>query len=533
MPGTQVLLSHSRLARVAARVSGALPGLLTVALVTVLVTLLGLPGGATEAWAADGRAPGKPKEERFDLKAPGTTHLALDRVRKESPEPYQERLEVKVRTRGRSGALQHEGGRMTADISQLADRVRFKGSYRCEKPTKTRIDCGAEVLDKLVRAQFDLLARKSARAGDSGPVRFTYTSPEGTVRTATTTVVIGQPRLGVQKLPVRKDVARGDVVRLPMVFKNTGELPVHGVGVWITGGVNIPPEKRHRNCRYHYDSSGVWCFLPDVHVNPGEVWRLSPGPGVRNLGSSLYEKFDYGVFPMNHRFGGSPGDRTYEGGERGRGGPVRAVRTSEKKGDVFHTGPDGPDMYQLTRGKAVHADYQVRGTMVTAPPGETVRVRVGARNNGPGVFDPEDPEVSVALTVTFPPGTKLVRGPRELIDSEERYSPLCERHDRSYTCEVGALRKGKAYTTFDFLVRPGKDGVGKVRLRKDEGELPRNDPKPDNDTAKIVIRTGPDHIATTPFVVLGCVAVGIALLCTRRHWWAFLRRTVRGRAPTS
>ena len=142
-------------------------------------------------------------------------------------------------------------------------------------------------------------------------------------------------------------------------------------------------------------------------------------------------------------------------------------------------------------------DFAALGASVVGAVGETVEVKVGARNLGPSDIELYDRPAPYALEFVPPPGTTVV----EIGQEEDPWG--CEPGEggaASYTCEA---RDGFA------LARPGPEGrvpaadrragPGRGRLGaadpREQGPWSINDPDPDNDDAvvrlKVVGQAGP------------------------------------------
>jgi hypothetical protein len=457
----------------------------------------------TQDPAEGAAAAGRPR-----LKVPDSYHLVPAGKQQGRDLLAQGPLGVEVHNLSEASKNGDDGpGRITADIDGLSGKVRFEGVDECKRAGDTRVVC--PLFDDPPRPEFDLRALKAGRVGDSGSIRYTYTSPQGQVRTASTKLVIGHVQLGATRLPMRRGVERGDKVAVPVVFKNIGEVTARGVTVTISGKVEPSPAQRHRNCRYKAQESITTCSFPRARIRPGEARALKPAPSVRSAGSDMYEVFDYRAGPMNNSgLGGTSGGPDPRGGEYGRGSSIRLVEVPGEEGR-FRTGQNGGLPLKLLAQRDTHIDYEAIGAHASAESGDTARFRVGLRNKGPGEFGIEGDTLTgtAEAKVTIPPGTTVLRAPREETDSDGVYRPLCKRHDRTYVCQISrAPGRGGSDTSLEFLVRIGESGRGRVELPDEP--LPRRDPVPGNDTAAITLNSEPDYGGTALIALAAIAAAG-------------------------
>ncbi|MBA0053244.1 hypothetical protein E0L36_20915 [Streptomyces sp. AJS327] len=446
------------------------------------------------------REGGKPR-----LEVPETYFLAPASAwgGKGDPRPSQKDLDVEIHDLG-NGNRERPSGRLTLDASDLSGKVAFRqdGLDKCEGYGSARIDCS--VSSSLPVFKTYLRALDAGRNGDSGTLRYTFTPRQGEPRTATTRVVIGRPRLAVEQPPMRKGVKPTESVRVPITFKNVGEVPARGVVASVRQGAT---EEQHRNCRYRAVS--VTCQFPDVVVRPGETMTLAPALSVRNPEPAMYESIPFSVRPMEKSDDPGPG-------EPGRGSPLRLTDTDAKGPFREFDEPGGEALMYLRR--PTRADYEATGVRLSEESDDRVRVRVGVRNNGPA-GDP-GPGGPYHAKVTFPPGSTVLRTPRD--EDLEENAELCQRvSGTEYRCAVSPDR-GRT-TTFDFVLRPGWWGQTRVEVTDSE-RFPRLDPRPANDTAAASTPAGTLH--KTLSVTVGLVVVAGALTLTRRRWMTPLRRLV-------
>ena len=196
-------------------------------------------GAAKKSWIA--------VPDQFYLRPPGDKSGPTNKV------PFHVQAED-VKARSRVGTQDH---RLTVDVTGSEQAVRLKISdIRKKNPrcagTDTRVVCkvsGAynswSDIDRVYP-----YAAPGSRPGDSGTVRFSFTTEKGKKLSARTRVVVGEPVVKVRTTKVFKDVGPGSVLGTPVVVRNTGEVPVRGVGLELAVGTGLRFKHQYGNCRY-------------------------------------------------------------------------------------------------------------------------------------------------------------------------------------------------------------------------------------------------------------------------------------------
>ncbi|MGI3201468.1 hypothetical protein ACRJ4W_29760 [Streptomyces sp. GLT-R25] len=250
------------------------PAAVGLALVMPLGGLAGCGSGvgaAKKSWIA--------VPEHFYLRPPGDTSGPTNKV------PFHVQAED-VKARSRVGTQDH---RLTVDVTGSEQAVRLKISdIRKKNPrctgTDTRVVCkvsGAynswSDIDRVYP-----YAAPGSKPGDSGTVRFSFTTEKGKKLSARTRVVVGEPVVKVRTTKVFKDVGPGSVLSTPVVVRNTGEVPVRGVGLQLSVGTGLRFKDQYGNCRYPEPQKGslAMCEFPGVRIPPGAGGRPAPGPGT-------------------------------------------------------------------------------------------------------------------------------------------------------------------------------------------------------------------------------------------------------------
>ncbi|MFJ8937582.1 hypothetical protein ACIRL0_18020 [Streptomyces sp. NPDC102365] len=450
------------------------PAAVRLALVTLL-SLGGLTGCGT--LADTGKKSSITVPELFYLRPHG------DDSGPEKKVPFHVEAED-VQARRDFGTQDH---RLTVDVTGSGQAVRLrisdirKKNPRCSG-TATRVVCK---VSGVYNSWSDLdrvhpYAAPGGRAGDSETVRFRFSTKQGRTLTARTRVVVGEPVVQVRTTKVFEDVAPGSVLRAPLVVRNTGEVPVRGVGLQLSVGSGLSFTDRYRNCRYPKPQKGTLavCEFPDLRIPAGKAVVLHPDLTMDVSTTQLYTSFGRQAWALD--MGPARHSVVPEGGDLGDGPRLTTgtAKGSDLKG-TFAGGDVASDVQVDT-----HADFEVLPVEVSGARGTEHTVRLKVRNNGPAT------PWSTRLLFTPPPGATVVEQPEEAID-EDVYEPSCDLEKGTYSCPVRSGLEAGETSTFEFTLRLGGPGEGSVRVidiavtdRRDTG---RRDPDPANDTAPVTV----------------------------------------------
>jgi hypothetical protein len=371
--------------------------------------------------------------------------------------------------------------RLTVDVrgSENVVRLRTVGSLkngpRCDGGT-VRVTCE-------VRGGYDSwvdqdrvypVAAKGSRPGDTGVVRFTFTTKDGKKLTTSTRVVVGEPVVKVRTLKVISGVRPGADVTVPLVVRNDGEVPVKGLALKLGAG-SLDFRQEYANCRYPPQSHGrtAVCRFPGLRIPPGGAVVLHPALRLRASRTRTYTSFSQEAWPLDS----GPGQYTAvpPGGDQGDGPALKAEAEAAHDTDgTFAEGTVSTDV-RLD----IHADYEVFGVELHGSPGTTRSLRLKVRNNGPG-----DPGSGTRLVFTPPPGAVL-KEPMDEVD-EDTYEPYCDSGTGTYNCLVDELGPGES-RDFEFTLRLDGPGEGSVTLQDAKPSPGRRDANPGNDTAAVTV----------------------------------------------
>ncbi|WP_328933003.1 MULTISPECIES: hypothetical protein [unclassified Streptomyces] len=386
----------------------------------------------------------------------------------------------KVHTGG-TGAVDHT---LTADVLPGAKAaVVLHRSGNCTG-SSTHVTCqvGAKYDSASGAGSVSPVAAEGSKPGDAGTVRFTYADRNGKKVTARTRAVVGEPVVEVLTAEAVGGVRPGAALSEPVVVRNTGEVPVSGLGPQV-GLEQLEFEKRYANCRYpgiHRGHTAV-CEFPDLRIAPGATVTLRPALRLRTDETEMYASFNSEAWALDMgqgQYGSHPA-----GGDHGDGPALRAETVTAKKG-TYAKGGGWTHVVLDT-----HADYSVSDVDLHGAPGTRRTFKLTVRNNGPA-----DAGATEQLVFSPAPGMTMVKQPMSEID-EDVHEPYCEHRGATYTCDLDALKPGRTQD-FTFTMLLGEPGAGTLTLR-DKAPVGGwyaggwyvgdRDPDPANDEAVITV----------------------------------------------
>lgn len=414
--------------------------------------------------------------QKSSVTAPGVFYLR----------PRGDKVGSKIKTRfhllaediGASRTLPAQDHRLTVDVRGSESVVRLKivslhkaGPW-CDGTVRVTCRVGGHYdswsdLDRVYP-----VAAKGSRPGDTGVVRFTFTTKDGKKLTASTRIVVGEPVVKVRTLKVIDDVRPGADVTVPLVVRNDGEVPVKGLALKLDSG-SLDFRQRYANCLYPPQSRGhtAVCLFPGLRIPPGGAVVLRPALRLRASKTRTYTSFSQDAWPLDS--GPGKDDAMPPGGDHGDG-PVLKTEAARDSDGTFAEGKAVTDV-RLD----IHADYEVFGVELHGGPGTERSLRLKVRNNGPG-----NPGSGTRLVFTPPPGAVL-KEPMEEID-EDTYGPRCDSVHGTYSCRLEELGPGES-SDFEFTLRLDGPGEGSVTLQDSSPSTGRRDANPGNDTAAVTV----------------------------------------------
>ncbi|MCX5417349.1 hypothetical protein [Streptomyces sp. NBC_00059] len=404
--------------------------------------------------------------------------------------------------------------RVVVDASGLKDIARVtKGGYGNCRGSGWVYTCEYGTLqnDGESNAPFDIVGLDGVKPGDSGTVTYTATADNAAPVTGTTRMVVGGPTLGApDEVPGVSGVVPGEPASLTPRFANhTRFAAAGGVALRIRTDGGLTLRTRHSNC--HYTGAPVtsaWCVFP-TKAAPDTAYRtgapLSYVAAEKELSGTL--SYSWSSAP------GKPDGHTV----RGTGAPLTLVPTADGRFDSAEA--------TVEVDTTVQADYRPVTATVRGRVGDTVKVRLGVRDLGPGVLGDE---VRGRFEVVPPEGTTVTSIPYSFEGDDQRWG--CARPEKSggaFVCEVGDeaffSAAGERTTAIDFHVRidrqvPGARGTIRTYNLYDR--------TPGNDTAVIPVEASPappgvvsslGPVGWTAIAVGAVAAVTAAALYLRRR----------------
>ncbi|MFB4421216.1 hypothetical protein C5F59_008980 [Streptomyces sp. QL37] len=369
-------------------------------------------------------------------------------------------------------------------------------------------DYGTLPNDGESNAPFDILGLDGVRPGDSGTVTYTASADNAAPVTGTTRLVVGGPTLDGPGEETRvSGVEPGQPAPVTPEFANHTRFEA-GRGVALTIGTSdgLTLKARHSNCSYKgAPPTSAWCLFP-AGAAPWTAYRTSTPLSYVAAEKALHGTLTYSWSSDPEK----PAGHTV----RGTGAPITLTGTKDGGFD----GVSGAVDVDTT----VQADYRpVTGT-VRGRVGDTVEVRLGVRDLGPGEL--MNDEAKGRFEVVPPEGTTVTSIPYDLEDLNPRWG--CEQPEEpggAFVCDLDDdafawAREDDGTTTIVFHVRVDRQVTGAHGTIRAYGGYDRT---PGNDTAAIPLEASPApaYRAFLRPVVWGSITAGgaVALALTAVH----------------
>ncbi|MEU5715637.1 hypothetical protein AB0G71_07560 [Streptomyces sp. NPDC020403] len=419
-------------------------------------------------------------------------------------------LPVSVRPGG--GGAPARNVKVVVDASGLAGVARAdKGGYgNCtgRGPVFTCDYGDVQNGDGEADAPFTLRGVDGVEPGDSGTVTYTATADNAAPVTGTTRMTVGGPTLhSPRKEETVKGVEPGRTASLTPRFANHTRFTAdRGVALHLTAQDGLVLTSRPGNCSFDTTYTSAWCVF-STKAAPGTAYRTGSPFGFT---AGLPEQLAGGLF-----YSWSSDRRRPDGlTVRGTGVPLTLTRTADRGlvGDSTDVGVE----------TTVQADYEPVTATVRGRVGDTVKVRLGVRDHGPG--RPASESLG-GFEVVPPEGTTVTSVPYAFEESGGTWA--CERPEQpggAFVCRIGrdgfleVLHQGGT-TVIDFHVRIDRQAPG---ARGTIRTFNAYDRTPGNDSAVIPLDASPAPPYRSPalwaVVAAGAVcAVGVAAVLLRRR----------------
>ncbi|WP_062649061.1 hypothetical protein [Streptomyces maremycinicus] len=314
-----------------------------------------------------------------------------------------------------------------------------------------------------------LLGVDGVEPGDSGTVTYTATADNAPTVTGTTRMTVGGPTLSApgQEKGV-SGLAPGKSANVTARLANNTRFPTEGgVALRVDVSEGMTLTALHRNCFYTDPApTSAWCAFPTraaagaaYRTGAPLVYTLTP-PGTLT-GEVTYTWSSSASRPAGHTV-------------RGTGPPLTLVRTAAQ---AF-----GESQGRVGITTTVQADYRPVTATVRGRVGDTVKVRLGLEDLGPGRTQGD--EETGRFEVVPPEGTTVTSIPYTFEGDGGKWA--CDRPDRTggaFVCEIGydrfyEVRHEGGTTAIDFHIRidrqvPGAEGT--VRTYNPFDRTPAND----------------------------------------------------------
>ncbi|WP_320067398.1 hypothetical protein [Micromonospora sp. RTGN7] len=327
-----------------------------------------------------------------------------------------------------------------------------------------------------------LRATAGAADGASGTLSYTVAADqiEPTTQQATVTVAAGPAMVDLIDAYV-PGPAVGDTVHVPVAVTNGGNQPVEDLRLTLRFSVGLSPAA-YKNCRYGTDplllTTVMVCTVRGSFA-PGQRYELRGGIATTVTPAALGDKralqfveplATAGPLPAGVKLTRREADRRLR--LRAAGEPV----------DVLESGQDNAWGQYYLRNIRGAFDVVALGATAAGAIGDTVRVQVGIRNDGPGVPDDSASGGGAASFRFVPPAGTTVTGHSACWPSgEEEDTPIYW-----YCGKPGLIfRAGETFTvTFDLRIDGPIGAAGEVQVNN---PYPRTDDTPANDVAAVTL----------------------------------------------
>ncbi|MFD5750018.1 hypothetical protein [Streptomyces sp. NPDC127033] len=342
--------------------------------------------------------------------------------------------------------------------------------------------------DGEANAPFTLHGVDGVRPGDSGTVTYTATAENASPVTGTTRMTVGGPTLHTPEAEKAvKGLEPGKPAPLTPRFANHSRFTTEdGVALHITARDGLRLTSHPRNCSFDSTSTSAWCTFP-TKAGPGSAYRLTSPISYTSAPGKLTGTLSYN-WSSDPRKPGNFDDLT----TRGTDAPLTLTRTATPRGLTTVS----TDVQVET---TVQADYEPVTSPVRGRVGDTVKVRLGVRDHGPG--RPADTETPGGFEVVPPEGTTVTSIPYVFENDGSDWA--CKRPEQpggAFVCDIGQVsfldaRHEDGTTTIDFRIRIDRQVPGAHGTIRTHNPYDRT---PGNDTAAIPLDASPAPLYRSP-----------------------------------
>ncbi|MFD9392521.1 hypothetical protein ACFWBB_17935 [Streptomyces sp. NPDC060000] len=314
-----------------------------------------------------------------------------------------------------------------------------------------------------------ILGVDGVEPGDSGTVRYTATADNAPTITGTTRMTVGGPNLSAPgQAKGMSGLAPGKSAKVTARLANNTRFPAkRGVALQVNVSEGLTLTALHSNCFYAGSApTSAWCTFPTKAAAGAAYTTDAPLVYTVTAPMTLTGEVTYTWSSAPSR----PAGHTV----RGTGSPLTLVRTPAQDFGDSHGRVGVTTTVQL--------DYRPVTATVRGRVGDTVNVRLGLEDLGPGrVLGDEE---TGRFEVVPPEGTTVTSVPYRFEEDGGQWA--CDRPEKpggAFVCEIGydqflEVRHEGGTTAIDFHIRidrqvPGAKGT--IRTYNPYDRTPAND----------------------------------------------------------
>ncbi|MEV6650391.1 peptidase [Streptomyces sp. NPDC051219] len=344
-------------------------------------------------------------------------------------------------------------------------------------------------------AQLELTAARGSELGATGAITVTGKAEGATFTSFSSQVTVGGPDLVMKPLGLKRNLQPGEVQPVRVSFTNAGTTAADGVLLTLRHSRGMAFTEQYDNCEYSEGGNDIRAFKATVcwfegSYEPGAVYELAEPLHIKATDIAFIDSLIYRISED------SPAVRTAQRAgltfARGTGPELTLVRkTASPKSADLDPRNNQQEFDFLTENTA---DFAAFGPSLKAAAGETVKAKIGFRNKGPAWVGYIRTGESVAtVDFTVPAGAEVTGKP----ESCRGVTAAGGHREKQlgaprYVCDTSAvvLEDAKVVLPFELKIeKVVRNATGAVAVRAPYQSRPQLafDPKPSNDTARLVL----------------------------------------------
>jgi hypothetical protein len=403
-----------------------------------------------------------------------------------------------------------------ASFAQVSAKDAVAVGAKC-KVAGTSVVCDVAGITESVVLPLRIKPKASAKTGQKGTITATVTADNlehATTASKTVTVTSGVDLIATEWHldDLGNNVKPKDEISTPVGVANVGNLTAKGVQLTFHLNHGLVPAQ-YSECTYAENryATTVVCDIPNVTLEPG--FMLTGFDMLSTVTADGFGNVSVAYLAEADDVAGDLPEALAANAKKGTGGKTLAGKLATKPissasgkplkpSDVDDRDNVGGTAYRIKN----TLDLSAVGAHASGSVGDTVKITVGAKNNGPasGNTNRSGGEPFVTLEVRLPEGTELVSVPANCgADSEDRSKVQCWGPDTLYVGESYLVELPLKIT------KATANAAGLVSFFHRE-----SDPDASNDTANIVINPaeGGGSLPVTGVQVGLIATTGAALL---------------------